>query len=119
MNNRQTDKLKGVVGVKNMNALIVIDMQEDYVGQNRNKKRYPYISEQLVDNINLRIVDYKRNNDMVIHVNNLLYFDSTTGVNAAIERKIYKKQCETEEVSSFEGGKHSNTINLLYGLSVF
>jgi len=53
-----------------MKALIIIDMQEDYVGQNRNKKRYPYISEQLVDNINLRIADYKRNNDLVIYVKN-------------------------------------------------
>ena len=53
-----------------MKTLIVIDMQEDYVGQNRNKKRYPYISEQLVDNINLRIAEYKRNNDLVMYVKN-------------------------------------------------
>ena len=53
-----------------MKALIIIDMQEDYIGQNRNQKRYPYISEQLVNNINLRIADYKRNNDLIIYVKN-------------------------------------------------
>ena len=51
-----------------MKALIVIDMQEDYVGQKRNKKRYPYIAEQLVDAINLRISDYKQSNEAVIYV---------------------------------------------------
>lgn len=35
-----------------MKALIVIDMQEEYFGQRRNQKKYPYDSEQLIQNIN-------------------------------------------------------------------
>ena len=53
-----------------MRALIVIDMQDDYVGQNRNQKRYPYDSEQLVDNINMRIADYEQRNDLVVYIKN-------------------------------------------------
>ena len=53
-----------------MKALIVIDMQQDYVGQQRNKKRYPYITERLVGDINLRIAEYVQNNEPVIYVMN-------------------------------------------------
>lgn len=53
-----------------MRALIVIDMQEEYVGRKSNKKRYPYDSEQLIQNINLRICDYEQQGDPVIYIKN-------------------------------------------------
>jgi len=51
-----------------MKALIVIDMQEEYVGQKRNKKRYPYDSEQLIKNINLRIATYEQRTKKALSV---------------------------------------------------
>jgi len=53
-----------------MKALIVIDMQEEYVGQKRNQKRYPYDSEQLIKNINSRIAAYEQRTDAVIYIKN-------------------------------------------------
>ncbi|SPC35464.1 Nicotinamidase-like amidase (fragment) [Pseudolactococcus piscium] len=35
-----------------MKSLIVIDMQEDYVGSQRNQSKYPYQVDILIDNIN-------------------------------------------------------------------
>jgi len=51
-----------------MKALIVIDMQEEYVGQKRNKKRYPYDSEQLIKNINSRIATYEQRTKKALSV---------------------------------------------------
>jgi len=51
-----------------MKALIVIDMQEAYVG--RNRKNCPYASDQLVRNIHLRIADYEQRNDLVVYIKN-------------------------------------------------
>lgn len=53
-----------------MKALLVIDMQEEYVGQKRNKKRYPYASEQLIKSINSRIADYEQRSGSVIYIKN-------------------------------------------------
>lgn len=53
-----------------MKALIVIDMQDEYVGQTRNQKRYPYDSDQLITNINCRIADYEQRTDSVIYIKN-------------------------------------------------
>ena len=51
-------------------ALIVIDMQEEYAGQTRDKKRYPYNAGPLIDAINVRIAGCKRNNDLIVYVKN-------------------------------------------------
>ena len=53
-----------------MKALIVIDMQDEYVGKDRNQKRFPYDSERLIKNINMRIDEYERNRDLVMYVKN-------------------------------------------------
>ena len=53
-----------------MKALIVIDMQDDYVGQTRNRKRYPYNTDLLIANINSRIVHYQNNGDIIIYIKN-------------------------------------------------
>ncbi|MDR1198486.1 MAG: cysteine hydrolase [Prevotellaceae bacterium] len=53
-----------------MRALIVIDMQDEYVGHNRNRKRFPYNSEQLIKNINMRITDYEQYDHSVIYIKN-------------------------------------------------
>ena len=38
-----------------MKALLVIDVQEDYFGEKRNVRRFPYHSDILVPRINQRV----------------------------------------------------------------
>lgn len=57
-----------------MQALLVIDMQEDYIGNKRNQKRFPYNSECLIENINQRILWFVENDGIVIYiVNRFIY----------------------------------------------
>ncbi len=56
-----------------MKSLIVIDMQEDYVGDQRNKKRYCYDTKQLISNINERIKDYPLEN--VVYITNKFFWE--------------------------------------------
>jgi len=51
-----------------MRVLIVVDMQEDYIGENT---RYLYEREKLITNINMRIAEYYTNRDSVIYIKNL------------------------------------------------
>ncbi len=53
-----------------MKGLIIIDMQEEYVGKKRDKKKYAYDSEQLTKSINTKILEYKQCDDMVIYIQN-------------------------------------------------
>lgn len=48
-------------------------MQEDYVGNDRNKNRYPYKADRLIYNINKRIAEYSSNN--VIYVVNKFFWE--------------------------------------------
>ena len=56
-----------------MKSLVVIDMQEDYVGSLRNQSRYPYKVDTLIDNINKKIAEYPPNN--VIYVVNKFFWE--------------------------------------------
>lgn len=57
-----------------MQALLVIDMQEDYIGNKRNQKRFRYNSECLIANINQRILWFVENDGLVIYiVNRFIY----------------------------------------------
>jgi len=60
-----------------MTALIVIDMQDEYVGRNRKQKRNPYNFEQLVDNINSKITDYEQRSDTIIYIKNKRKFSAS------------------------------------------
>ena len=51
-----------------MRALIVVDMQEDYIGEN---SKYLYEKEKIITNINMRIAEYYANKDSVIYIKNL------------------------------------------------
>ncbi|WP_099468607.1 cysteine hydrolase family protein [Konateibacter massiliensis] len=65
-----------------MKALLVIDMQEDYVGEGRNKKRFPYNPEILIPRVNQRILDFVDAGNMVIYIVNRFFY----------QRKIYIPQ---------------------------
>lgn len=56
-----------------MEYLLVIDMQDDYVGENRNMSRYPYNTKELIKNINKRIKDYPEKS--VIYITNKFFWE--------------------------------------------
>jgi len=51
-----------------MRVLIVVDMQEDYIGENA---KYLYEREKIITNVNMRITEYYSNRDSVIYIKNL------------------------------------------------
>ncbi len=50
-------------------VLFVIDMQEIYLGRGRNKDKYPYDAEKLIEETNKRISSYK--SDEVIYIRSI------------------------------------------------
>lgn len=56
-----------------MNGLLVIDMQEEYVGTKRNQKRYHYDTQSLISKINERIEQYPAEN--VIYIVNKFFWE--------------------------------------------
>ena len=56
-----------------MKCLLVIDMQEDYVGDSRNVKIYPYKAKVLIDSINEKILEYP--NESVIYIVNRFFWE--------------------------------------------
>ena len=54
-------------------ALLVIDAQEDFIGEQRNKNKFNYEdADELVKNINDKIRTYEKNKDEVIYIANVL-----------------------------------------------
>lgn len=56
-----------------MQALLVIDIQEEYFGAGRDSKRYPYPSDALIPRINRRIAEYQAENAPVAYITNRYY----------------------------------------------
>lgn len=56
-----------------MKCLLVIDMQEDYVGVSRNIKKYPYKTKELIHSINNRIAEYPQAS--VIYIVNKFFWE--------------------------------------------
>lgn len=56
-----------------MQYLLVIDMQEDYVGAGRNRKAYPYDEKLLIDRVNERIREYPA--ESVIYITNKFFWE--------------------------------------------
>lgn len=56
-----------------MKYLLVVDVQEDYTGAQRDKQRYPYDVDALLINVNKKIAMYP--NDNVIYIKNRFFFE--------------------------------------------
>ncbi|EHI99605.1 hypothetical protein CDLVIII_3015 [Clostridium sp. DL-VIII] len=56
-----------------MRCLLVIDMQEDYVGNSRNIRMYPYNAKELIYSINKKISEYS--NESVIYIVNRFFWE--------------------------------------------
>lgn len=57
-----------------MRFLLIIDMQEDYTGEKRNKKRFLYDVEKLLGNVNHKIDLYSNLN--IVYIKNQFFFES-------------------------------------------
>ncbi len=57
-----------------MRFLLVIDMQEDYIGDKRNKKKFSYNLESLIDNVNHKIDSYSK--EYVVYIKNQFFWES-------------------------------------------
>lgn len=54
-------------------ALLIIDAQEDFIGEQRNKERFNFEDvDNLINNINKKIIFYQRNKDIVIYIASVL-----------------------------------------------
>lgn len=53
---------------------MIIDIQEDYTGEKRNKKMFPYDIESLIDNINHKIDSYSK--ECVVYIKNQFFWES-------------------------------------------
>jgi len=62
-------------------ALIVVDMQEDYIGSSRGKKTHLYNADLLISNINAKIEQYHKNGDMIIYIQNVAKGKKSSFVN--------------------------------------
>ncbi|URZ07064.1 cysteine hydrolase family protein [Clostridium felsineum] len=56
-----------------MKCLLVIDMQEEYVGASRNKKMYPYKAKELIQAINAKVLEYP--SESVIYIVNRFFWE--------------------------------------------
>lgn len=56
-----------------MKCLLVIDMQEDYVGESRNIRMYPYNAKELIHSINEKISEYP--SESVIYIVNRFFWE--------------------------------------------
>lgn len=57
-----------------MRYLLIIDMQEDYIGEKRNKKKFPYDVKTLIDNVNHKINSYSK--EYIIYIKNQFFWES-------------------------------------------
>lgn len=57
-----------------MRYLLIIDMQEDYIGEKRNKKKFPYDVKTLIDNVNHKINSYSK--EYIVYIKNQFFWES-------------------------------------------
>lgn len=80
-------------------ALFVMDAQEDFIGEQRNKEKFDYDDvDHLICNINERISFYEKNNDHVIYIvtvypnnfffNKFVKYGITGSMGSKIDRRI-------------------------------
>ncbi|MGN0143612.1 MAG: isochorismatase family cysteine hydrolase [Clostridium sp.] len=55
-------------------ALLVVDAQDDFIGEQRSKKKFDYENDidDLIENINKSISNYYENNDEVIYISHVI-----------------------------------------------
>lgn len=82
---------------QNKTALIVIDMQEDYIGE---KSKYNYYPHTLIDKINERITAAQNCDEMIIYVKNVGRRNKEPYVSAFVEGLSVVSDCIVEKGKS-------------------
>lgn len=79
-------------------ALLVIDAQEDFIGEQRNRNKFDYYDvDELIKNINKNIKRYAENGDTIIYISHVLessYFNKKFygyGISGSFGAKICEK----------------------------
>lgn len=97
-------------GEADMRFLLIIDMQEDYTGEKRNKKKFPYDIESLIYNINHKIDSYSK--EYVVYIKNQFFWEPkkrekllSKGMNV-ISDQIFTKR----NTNSFKNIKFANFL---------
>ncbi len=80
--------------MENEKALMVIDMQEDYIGQN---SRYNYYPSLLIEKVNERIVSANRAGILVIYVKNKGKRNKETYVSDFVKELVIVSNCWIEK----------------------
>lgn len=103
-----------------MKALLVIDMQEDYMGEMRDKKRFPYHPERLIPRINERIQNYKNEGNLVVYVLNRFFYQSrryspqpVQGLTMVSDHIFIKKRMNSLSSPALAGFLRENNITEL------
>lgn len=93
-----------------MRFLLIIDMQEDYTGEKRNRKRFPYDIETLIDNVNHRIDSYSK--EHIVYIKNQFFWEpKKTEKSLSKGMNVVSKQIFTKRnTNSFKNIKFANFL---------
>ena len=84
---------------QNKTALIVIDMQADYIGE---KSKYKYYPHTLIDKINERITAAQNCDEMIIYVKNVGRRNKEPYVSAFVEGlSVIGLHCRKRKIKRF------------------
>lgn len=106
--------------MKFQKALLVIDMQEDYVGETRNVRRFPYHSDILISRINQRIQDFNNESNLVVYILNRFFYQSkkitpqlVKGLNIVSDKVFIKNRASCFSNSELIRFLHENNVTEL------
>lgn len=95
-----------------MNALVIVDMQEDYIGKNT---KYKFSDKELlIEKINLVINEYKKKDSLIIYVKNIRKGNCSklvTGLNVESNLVFEKESSSCFTSTEFCNCLKSNNIN--------
>lgn len=93
-----------------MRYLLIIDMQEDYIGEKRNKKKFPYDVKTLIDNVNHKINSYSK--EYIVYIKNQFLWESKKSEKLlSKEMNVVSNQIFTKRnINTFKNIKFANFL---------
>ena len=90
-------------------ALLVIDAQDDFIGEQRNKKKFDYENDidELIDNINEAITSYYEKNDEVVYIAHVI-------PSSYINRKFITKEAARTQQYEYHTGNSQRSHDYRY-----
>ena len=89
---------------------MIIDMQEDYIGEKRNKKKFPYDVKTLIDNVNHKINSYSK--EYIVYIKNQFLWESKKSEKLlSKEMNVVSNQIFTKRnINTFKNIKFANFL---------